>query len=201
MFKISLSIFFSFSILASAAADPGDWQDGVYIAPPVKLFAGRSKSVVDFVKSHPDQASLAVLYLTPCPSKEAEDLCSENQTRFVLDYIAAFYNDLNSQENVAYDLSGRGMPPKSIGEGNMQAGIAPDLKWGCAWRIAILTSGDPAVDDGDMQNFMNDCEEMSLEEQESSNVIAIEAIVPRIHTFMAAGTLPYSLVDDYPASP
>lgn len=186
----------------AAIADQSDWQDGVYTGEPADFFAGQSPAIIALVKSNDFLARVAVTNLSPCPDDGTQQLCNLNQTRFILDYIAAFYGDLNSQQNVAYFLSGDGMPPKIIvNQGNLQIGVSPAPVSGCAWRIAILISGHPDVSDGDFLNYKEDCEALSSHDQESANTTAAADLVPQIQAQLAHGSIPFSLVDNYPLPP
>lgn len=184
-----------------ALADNADWLDGVFQGNAVDLFAGQKPAIISFVKSHPYLARSATLDLTPCPNDGSQNLCSLNQTMFILDYISAFYNDHNSQQNVAYDLSGDGMPPKTVDRGNAQVGVKPDPAWGCGWHIATLISGGSDVNETDLDSYKEDCESLPADEQSQAEGFAVSFLVPEIHAHIAKGTIPFALVDDYPGSP
>jgi hypothetical protein len=185
---------------ASARAQPAsDWQDGVFIGPATDLFADASPQVMSFVKAHDDLAAQARIYIQPCAGDDTDGLCHLDQERFVLDYVAAFYGDRDSKTNIAYFLSGDGLPPR-VTDGQ-QPGVATDLVWGCAWRVAILTSGAPDVDITDLWSYKTDCETLPPDKQGEAEGIAQQVLIPKMRKLSDHPTFPFALVDAFPGSP
>lgn len=194
---ICLAVALAASLLPfSASADDQNWQDGQYTGDVLQLFAGQSQAVISFVQAHDDLASKAQVFLSECPDVESQGLCALNQTRFILDYIAAFYGDHDSQQNIGYALAGEGISQS----GNMQVGVASEPVWGCAWRIATLTSGEPGINGSDLQGYKDDCESLAQDDQDQANALAVSSLLPKINAFSATGHFPFALVDDYPGS-
>jgi len=139
---------------------------------PDSIFNGIDPLVLKEIKAHPDLYNEAKLYLTACVSKDPDEIqgCYSNQRNFVMDYIYAFYDEHMSQQNVAYLLSGELLEPVESPKAAMmnritQEGIAPNPVQGCAWRLAILGSGGPQVDDTDTLSMQEDCGNLNAADQ------------------------------------
>jgi len=107
---------------------------------------------------HPKLVKEGELYLLPCrfsKTKDKKQICESNRIDFLINYVDAFYNHITAQQNVAFELGGDGgtlMPMPGILINHLQS---------CAWRLAILSSGGPAVDSSDLVYARGDCNQIS----------------------------------------
>lgn len=107
---------------------------------------------------HPKLVKEGELYLLPCRSLDTKDdiqICKSNRIDFLINYVDAFYNHIVAQQNVAFDLGGDG------GTSMPMSGILINHLQSCAWRLAILSSGGPAVDSSDLVYARGDCSHIS----------------------------------------
>lgn len=162
---------------------------------PDSIFDGASPAVLSVVKSHPDLVNDAEQHIYWCVKKSEQQLCQLNQYRFVLDYVAAFYNDHNSQQNVAFDFSER-----SAGSGDTvsfsapEPGVLPNPIQSCAWSMAILGSGGSGVDPTDSQDVDSNCNNISPDALDAAKIRAA-AIDREIQGHVGHGSDPSSIVD------
>jgi hypothetical protein len=166
---------------------------------PDSIFHGAAPQVLGEVKAHADLVREAELYLTVCASKDPDEVqgCESNQYNFVMDYVYAFYNEHMSQSNVAYLLSGELLEPvedpKAAEESlASQAGIIPHPIQGCAWRLAILGSGGPEVDDTDNDSAQEDCRKLSSVDQAAAQARA-NVLIKEISVHLARGDRPVDI--------
>ena len=72
--------------------------------------------------------------------------CAHHQIQFIQEWPRAWRGDYQSRRNVAYCLAG-----------GCSGAVMTDQMSACAWRIAIVDSGDPQVDQTDISNLRMDC--------------------------------------------
>lgn len=94
---------------------------------------------------------------------------------------AAYSGDYQAQRNFAWWLSGRG------GEGAPLFGRNPILS--CAWRIVIITSGSPRVDQSDTGNKEYACER-TLDANELAAATAQASVIADSIGKLRAGNIP-----------
>jgi hypothetical protein len=174
-----------------ALAGSQSWRDGVYIGNVVDLFQGETPETISFVKAHSGIALGAREYLAPCPTKEDQG-CLFQQKRFILDYIAAFHGDQNSQDNIATVLAG--------GSSSV-AGVQPNPVRSCAWRIAIMMTASHGISENDLDQYNNGCWPLSASDRSLAQLYSMNALVPVIRSTQDSGKFPYSLVDNWPGTP
>lgn len=82
------------------------------------------------------------LRLGACDSDE----CAYDKASSLVAMKGAYKKDYGDQRNLAYCLST-----------SCKGAIIPNETMGCAWRMVILASGSPELDDSDQMNFQQYC--------------------------------------------
>lgn len=181
-------LIFSASNASAHPARASTWPDSI--------FDGAPPTVLSVVKANPDLVYEAEQHIYICFKSDEKQLCQLNQYRFVLDYVAAFYNDHNSQMNIEYDLS-----EQAAGFGDTasfsapEPGILPNPIQACAWSLAILGSGGSGVEPNDSNEVDINCANLSEDAHDAAKARAT-VIDKQIQAQVAKGKNPSSVVDD-----
>lgn len=93
----------------------------------------------------PVSAHEADKYLKLCGDLDSRTACEHDTQQFRSIYVNAFKRDYQAQRNLAYLLS------------KGDAAVAVDPVASCAWRLVIIVSGSPKVDDSDFSNVRYAC--------------------------------------------
>jgi hypothetical protein len=106
-----------------------------------------------------------------CASRAEDDLalCQHNVQRMETDNKKAWHGDYQGQRNVAYCL-GYGCDGL----------VFINKSLGCAWRIIIIGSGSPRVDNTDISNIKLDCGRLNAAENSAAHAQA-EAIFRAVY--------------------
>jgi hypothetical protein len=164
---------------------------------PVELFAHESPATQAFVKAHDDLALQARVYLRPCPGGIDPLACQIDQHTFIMDYIGAFYGDHNAQTQIAYILSGDGLPPYAIKDEEANIGVGVDPVMGCAWRIAILLSANPQVELTDLDQYDTDCHRLAADKLSEATTLGGAALLKQMHQLAPLSKADLDLIDSY----
>jgi len=162
---------------------------------PASIFDRASPAVLNVVKTHQALVSEAEEHIYFCNIASEKIACQYNQYRFILDYVAAFYNDHNSQLNVAFDFS-----EQAAGFGDTASnsapvpGILPNPIQSCAWSLAILGSGGSGIVPTDSNEADINCNTLSSAATDAAKARAA-VIDQEIAEHIARGDDPSRVVD------
>lgn len=97
-------------------------------------------------------------YLAPAEEKD----CAAEQAIWRKDWAQAYRGDHTGQRNVAYCLST-----------GCQGAVVQNLILGCAWRLLIMTSGSPEINDSDTRDLRMGCGQLAADELEAAKAQAM----------------------------
>lgn len=187
---LSLGLILALPNAASAQTQPpnSDWRGKFFFGDPVSLFDPQVKIVLPLLQQHRDLTWPARVYLRPCPAApDAARLCIQNQRRFFIDVIGAYYGDYNSQKNIAYDLSDQ--------TALNRLGLSSNVIYSCSWAaVALLMNHQPT----DLYTFDTYCRHLSDADESSALFYATDVLLPSIRAHMSKGTIPFGIIDDFP---
>ncbi len=184
-----LRVIFALSAFVGlpSVANASNWPDSI--------FDGAAPAVLGVVKSHPDLVADAEQHIYYCVSPAEKALCQFNQYHFILDYVAAFYNDHNSQLNVAYDFSEQGAGfGDTVSYSAPEPGILANPIQSCSWALAILRSGGSGVEPNDFNEADVDCKDLSDDATAAAKARAA-TIDQEISRYLSKGDDPSAVVD------
>lgn len=92
-------------------------------------------------------------HLLPCV--DTKEFCKSSQQQFIKWFPRAWKGDYQGQRNVAFFL-GR----------DSDGAVKPNPTLACAWRIVIIASGSPKIDNTDTANLRIDCNKLDPLEKE-----------------------------------
>lgn len=92
----------------------------------------------------------AQTFLAPCALADNEEFCRFMADKFTRDWSQAMRGRIESQRNVAFCL-----------RDGCDGAVATNPVLACAWRMVIIASGSPKLDDLDARNFESACHSLS----------------------------------------
>lgn len=92
----------------------------------------------------------AQTFLAPCALADNEEFCRFMADKFTKDWSQAMRGRIESQRNVAFCL-----------RDGCDGAVATNTVLACAWRMVIIASGSPKLDDLDARNFESACHSLS----------------------------------------
>jgi hypothetical protein len=116
-----------------------------------------------------------------------------------MDYMYAIYNEDSSQQNIAFNLSGDGEPPRFTGPDAGEPGININLILGCAWREAVIIAGSAGFMNDSLDEYTQDCDQISEMDQNAAKAIAYGKILPEIESHLLRGDAPIDIYTGYKA--
>jgi hypothetical protein len=104
-------------------------------------------------------ATKAEDYTTICVATDDTAWCEASREQFLAEVPRALSGDHLSQSNVAYCFNT-----------GCDGAVTKNPMLGCAWRVVILVSGSPLVDDIDDRNFETFCADKLGQRQISASM-------------------------------
>jgi hypothetical protein len=178
---------FSAIMLSTVSAGASTWPDSI--------FDGADPAVISVVKAHHDLVNDAEQHIYFCTKKSERRDCSINQYQFILDYVAAFYNDHNSQKNVEFDFSEQASGfGYTVDLSAPTPGILPNPIQSCAWSLAIMQSGGSGVEPTDSNEVDINCNGLSEDARDAATARS-RVIDQEILAHIAKGDDPSAVID------
>jgi hypothetical protein len=93
----------------------------------------------------PALAQTASDYVTHCHSADTQ-WCESSKKQFIKEYPEALKGDYQAQRNVSFCLND-----------GCDGSVQKNKTLGCAWRLVLLASGSPKVNELDVRNWTSMC--------------------------------------------
>lgn len=134
--------------------DQANWEAWQAVAG-IESHTGRLRGFEEQVRR---QAALhasesrAFILETCDPPPATERTCAQEKARFQRRYWFALQGDYRAQKGVALCFAEKGRPAC--------AGVRRSRVMQCAWQLVMLSSGNPELEESDVDDFKADCEKL-----------------------------------------